>query len=588
MVIDGNQQNSFAKTICSICFEDLKPILEDLQSISICGHVFHELCLQQWFEYCPSTKKQSCPVCKQSCSRSSACRLYFQSVGDPNDAASVTQKARDGDEDPEWLRCEVERLESKLSGVGSVLERQAKEIKQLNDQLDSCNSQLEKEAALRNDTQKQKLAIHQLLVSKSEENDALKLERSRLQDRNMALAKELAALKLASDLNLEEDEVLKLASFGNEGNNRDTIEVLRRSLVIRNKSYKELMVKCNEFGRGEARSSKKLEKAKEKINKLKRRIHDLEIVIESKDNEALRALKVSKKRKYKEAILNDVSNNYPGLPASNATLEGQKKQHSPFLNCSEQRGSLTIDQEDKTYTNDISTSLMKEDASTVNGCNERNDCAAIDDTTPEAFMAMHSISEPELKHPNKEDSKSTPGKPELVSETDRDSPVQRLNDMTLPFGIRNPISIEKDIESFNTENISGPLDATGQHQTILNIRKESPSSVPLPRPGDICFSGGLLGPDGTNRYLGKWCKRGQSNGSAPTLGSGTSSKGDLIAVGADGRGGRIKVLRSVNQSALEASGNSASAKRCKFGTKTSSLQSKGCLQIEHFFGRASN
>lgn len=30
------------KTICSICFEDLKPFAQDLQAISICGHVFHE------------------------------------------------------------------------------------------------------------------------------------------------------------------------------------------------------------------------------------------------------------------------------------------------------------------------------------------------------------------------------------------------------------------------------------------------------------------------------------------------------------------------------------------------------------------
>jgi len=33
--------------------------------------------------------------------------------------------------------------------------------------------------------------------------------------------------------------------------------------------------------------------------------------------------------------------------------------------------------------------------------------------------------------------------------------------------------------------------------------------------------------------------------------------------------------------------NSVSAKKCKYGAKTSSLQSQGCLQIEHFFGRAS-
>lgn len=35
------------------------------------------------------------------------------------------------------------------------------------------------------------------------------------------------------------------------------------------RSYKELMAKCNSLGRGEARSTRKLEKAKEKILKLK-------------------------------------------------------------------------------------------------------------------------------------------------------------------------------------------------------------------------------------------------------------------------------------------------------------------------------
>lgn len=63
-------------------------------------------------------------------------------------------------------------------------------------------------------------------------------------------------------------------------------------------------------------------------------------------------------------------------------------------------------------------------------------------------------------------------------------------------------------------------------------------------PGDFCFSGGLLGPDGTNRYLGKWCKRGQNKESAASKGS---TNGNLIAVGADGRGGRVKVLKSPNQ-----------------------------------------
>lgn len=56
-----------------------------------------------------------------------------------------------------------------------------------------------------------------------------------------------------------------------------------------------------------------------------------------------------------------------------------------------------------------------------------------------------------------------------------------------------------------------------------------------------------MGPDGTNRYLGRWCKRGQSNGSVAMQ---SASSRDLIAVGSDGRGGRVKVLRSMNQSLL--------------------------------------
>ncbi|KAF8391841.1 hypothetical protein HHK36_022179 [Tetracentron sinense] len=66
-----------------------------------------------------------------------------------------------------------------------------------------------------------------------------------------------------------------------------------------------------------------------------------------------------------------------------------------------------------------------------------------------------------------------------------------------------------------------------------------------------------------------------------------SSTGDLIVVGAGGRGGRIKVLRSQNQSSLNGEGSSVWPKRCKYGFKPSGQQSQGCLQIEHFFGNTS-
>ena len=41
-VIEMVGDTSFGKTICSICYEDLKPLSEYLQAITPCGHVFHE------------------------------------------------------------------------------------------------------------------------------------------------------------------------------------------------------------------------------------------------------------------------------------------------------------------------------------------------------------------------------------------------------------------------------------------------------------------------------------------------------------------------------------------------------------------
>ncbi|KAF8396842.1 hypothetical protein HHK36_018477 [Tetracentron sinense] len=98
------------------------------------------------------------------------------------------------------------------------------------------------------------------------------------------------------------------------------------------------------------------------------------------------------------------------------------------------------------------------------------------------------------------------------------------------------------------------------------------------RRGDQCFSAELLGPDGVNRHLGKWCKRVLNKGSVassmPKQGSSTGT-GDLIVVGADGRGGRIK----------NGEGSSVWPKRCKYGIKPSGQQSQGCLQIAFLWKR---
>ncbi|XP_011037053.1 PREDICTED: uncharacterized protein LOC105134358 isoform X2 [Populus euphratica] len=532
-----NPNNSFAKTICSICYEDLKPIIEDLQSISICGHVFHELCLQQWFEYCSNEKKRSCPVCKQNCSAQNAGRLYFQSVGDQTEPFG-DRKAGECEEDPKLLSGEVKRLEGKLSGLNTILESQVKEMKHLNEEVYLCKDELKKEVKSRTHAMEQKAAIQHLLRLKSEELDALKLERIRLQDRNMALAKELVALKLVSDVNLEEDEVLKLASFGNEANNKDTIDILRKSLVIRNKTYKELMAKCNQLGQGEARSCKRLEKAKEKINKLKTRVKELEMVVESKDNESLRALKASKKANCKGLVAEDFKD-YSNALSTSTSCAGPKEQHCVSVDLT---GSLTSDRENFSFKGDKGAN-SSEECTGITALNKQgNAYCARDEAALNLPTAVHIILDPDSKHQTREGG-SALAKSEAVSDIHSEAKVHKTVNPSGPFGIR-----------------------------INN--------------GDICFSSGLMGPDGTNRYLGRWCKRGQSNGSVVMQGKSASSR-DLISVGSDGRGGRVKVLRSMNQSLLDGKENSVSAKKCKYGAKTSSLQSQGCLQIEHFFGRAS-
>ncbi|XP_020242508.1 E3 ubiquitin-protein ligase RNF185-like [Asparagus officinalis] len=108
----GNLTGGNQKPICTICFEELRPIVEDLQSIPVCGHVFHELCIQQWMECCPSGKKPTCPVCKQSCLRSAVMRLFFQSIGDQT---QVLEGAAGEEVDAEELEKEVMRLGGKVA-----------------------------------------------------------------------------------------------------------------------------------------------------------------------------------------------------------------------------------------------------------------------------------------------------------------------------------------------------------------------------------------------------------------------------------------------------------------------------------------
>ncbi|PKI46361.1 hypothetical protein CRG98_033256 [Punica granatum] len=532
-----------SKMICTICFEELKPIFEDLQAVSICGHVFHELwslylpSLQQWFEYCSSTRKHSCPICKQGCSGNKVCRLYFQSTGDIDDSI-LDGKLMDCAEDPDALRREVLRLEAKVSGLTSTTERQGKDLKELADELYQCKELGKREAALKDN------AVN-LLRIKSEELDRSNSECLRFRDKNMALAKELAAIKLVSDLDLDEDEVLNLASLGNESDSRHTIDTLRKSLVIQ--------------------------------NKLVIRIKELETAVEGKENELLRALKASKKKSSKRPDRNDVES--PNLIKFH--VEDQPAQIPAPMSSSE-------------------TGVMAKTSrclQTIEGCNSKKDSDA---HRPSTLIAAHELEGPFILVD--EDASELPAAEQSpkfnLNCQSSETAVVKDNGM-LQSGLKKSSTNAKAssseassrpqpiLGSGTGSNLTGCSTATidddalvdnASDRPVLTIRKEIPSEVPLYKPGDICFSGGFLGPDGTSRYLGKWCKRAQ-NKSLNATQSATNS--NLIAVGSDGRGGRIKVLRSPIHYSLDDKENSA--KRSRIGSKTTGLLSQGCRQIEQFF-----
>jgi len=48
--------------------------------------------------------------------------------------------------------------------------------------------------------------------------------------------------------------------------------------------------------------------------------------------------------------------------------------------------------------------------------------------------------------------------------------------------------------------------------------------------------------DGARKGIGKWCKGSTAPGSA------SGNRGSLIAVGPDGRGGKVKILRDLGRS----------------------------------------
>ncbi|WOK95360.1 hypothetical protein Cni_G04067 [Canna indica] len=555
---------SIQKPICTICYEDLKPLVEHIQSIPICGHVFHELCLQQWLEYCPAGRKPTCPVCKQSCPHDRPTRLYFQSTGDSS-ATQTTTTSSDSEHpssgpDAEALAAEVRRLELKISSLTTNLETQQTHIKKLNDEVCVWKELAKKEEIKREELMKDKECIEQYLRVKIDELNRKSSECMKLEERSLGLAKELAVLKLATDLNLGEEEIMKFASIGHGHNSENAVAVLRRSLVLRNKNYKELMVQCNVLGRAETRSRHNLEKANEKIRKLKTRLVELEKALERKENDILRDLKTSRKHKSERF---DFIQNVEDFSAENQTEKIVQSVAEPKeAVCPSDNGHHTIGSfGDSELHGGLGSPACKNNNCTI----DVGDDDSFFDKDEDALKPCPNLHEGlnplfglkrrselynsanNLKSSCEQDFSSYPKREAYSNYAQNNvaggswSPCIPTMNKTMNMDDheqRNQISStwEKEVLAIGSITKKAPLADHG-----VEFEAHDPASGP----GEQSFHG-VIGANGSNRNVGKWNRQVCNGSSSPFGMQGSKSSGDLIAVGADGRGGRIKILRPHN------------------------------------------
>ncbi|XP_062011136.1 uncharacterized protein LOC133727556 [Rosa rugosa] len=449
----NHQDSSFSKAICSICHKDLEPFLEDLQAIFICGHVFHEFCLQESFGFFESVKRYSCPVCKQRCKPNDVARLYFESVGISPEPPSLAR-----------------------SPIGEDSEALRREVKELKEELYLCKEKAKKEVAnLKNEALKQQASIQQMLHMKTEALDKLTVECLRQQERNRALTKELAAFKLASDLDLDEKEIMNLAAHGNGGNNENTIDVLRKSLIMSNRNRKELIAQCNLLERGEDLHHKKLEKAKGKINRLNTKVQELTDQCNLLERGEARYSRKLEKAKGK---INKLKTKVQKLKDQCNLLEQGEARHSRKL------------EKAKGKINTLKAKVLEFDGAVEV---EKETSVLGPSDLFESMVPVSGTCNDTAKAP-----------------ADDIADVLILDDVKQ---VQSVLNITK--ESPITQPLARPdvviLDDLNQVQPMLNSSKESPIRQPLLGPVSAYFSGGLVGPDGTKRFLGKWCKRRENN-----------------------------------------------------------------------------
>lgn len=278
------------------------------------------------------------------------------------------------------------------------------------------------------------------------------------------------------------------------------------------------MTKCNILGRGEARYSGKLEKAKEKIKKLKvplhtcnligngllwalscqlcghcqERIQELETTAEVKENEILRSLKVRKKTGCLKNLESNSSYNSDLLSADKISSKEHGKQnltpHSRTdlsVNISNKLlQSAKIDNIDGKESKENKNVNFSKESSARMSVNGEENYISLDEDDSEFTKALPGFGKYNCKDQGSDTvalRKPTSAKLEAASSVERETAMQEYN-LAEPSRVDVNDELGKNAAGTMSEDVT-LLDNAKQVQTIINIRKENLSPLPLSSPG---------------------------------------------------------------------------------------------------------
>lgn len=216
----------------------------------------------------------------------------------------------------------------------------------------------------------------------------------------------------------------------------------------------------------------------------------MEIIVEVKDNEALRVLKASTCKR----VSDDVNCKTYSFASNNSSEDQRKKLSAPMLNL-EENASLTYESSHPQKTKNINvcsvvdTTYAKDGTSTMILGKRKDVISLLDEDDSKLSTPMHGLSNPDLKHQAAEDvaaCKSTLPISKVASDMKKGMSLCEPSNLVGPLGIGTEIdNTTKNFAVNIDEEVSLLHDSVTHVEPVLNIRKDSTIPPPLSNPGNL-------------------------------------------------------------------------------------------------------